>query len=301
MKTFDLQINGYAGTDFNGPCTTDEIHSACDALNEDGVEGILATVITADLASMTRRIEAIVNACNESQLVRDIVQGIHLEGPFISPAPGYVGAHDKRYVIPAKLDVAARLIDSADGMVKLVTLAPEFDEGLRTTRWIADQGIVVSAGHCDPSCDQLQSAIDNGLEMFTHVGNGCPMKLHRHDNIVQRVLSFADKLWCCFIADGTHVEGFALKNYLRCAGVDRSVIVTDAISASRLGPGAYKLGNWDIEVGPDLVAREPGGEHFVGSTGTMPRSIELLSKLGFNDTEIKSLVYDNPLSALNKV
>ena len=119
---------------------------------------------------------------------------------------------------------------------------------------LANQNITVSAGHCNPNLDQLRAAIDAGLRMFTHLGNGCPQQLPRHDNIIQRVLSQADKLWICFIADGVHVPFFALRNYLKCADINRCVIVSDAMAAAGLGPGQYKLSRWEVTVGP-----EPGG------------------------------------------
>src|SRR5438477_484598 len=80
------------------------------------------------------------------------------------------------------------------------------------------------------SPDQLKAAIDAVLSMFTHVGNGCPMQLHRHENIIQRALSLHDRLWLCFIADGVHVPFVALGNYLRAASIDRCAVVTDAIA-----------------------------------------------------------------------
>ena len=78
---------------------------------------------------------------------------------------------------------------------------------------LADQGICVAGGHCNPTLDQLDAAIDAGLSAFTHLGNGCPKGQDRHDNIIQRVLSRSDKLWVCFIADGVHVPWSALGNY----------------------------------------------------------------------------------------
>ena len=83
----------------------------------------------------------------------------------------------------------------------------------RVIRMLADRGIRVAAGHCDPSGDQLRAAIDAGLSMFTHLGNGCPLMMHRHDNIIQRVLSLSDRLWIGFISDGVHVPLPALRNY----------------------------------------------------------------------------------------
>ena len=84
-----------------------------------------------------------------------------------------------------------RLLDAAGGLTKVVTLAPERDPGFRVTRMLARKNVIVSAGHSDASVDQLQAAIDAGLAMFTHLGNGCPMQMHRHDNIIQRVLSLS--------------------------------------------------------------------------------------------------------------
>ena len=298
MQTFDLQINGYAGIDFNSDCSTEDVATACKFLWDDGVTGILATIITDDIESMVAKIQTIVTARQENDLVRSTVYGLHLEGPFISPHAGYVGAHEKQHVRPANVDDMSRLVEAGAGTVKLVTLAPEVDANMRTTRWLADQNIVVSAGHSNASIEQLKHAIDKGLSMFTHVGNGCPMQQHRHDNIVQRALSLSDQLWCCFIADGVHIDLFALKNYLKSAGIDRSIVVTDAISAARLGPGQYKLGQWDIDVGEDLVARAPGGDHFVGSTVTMPRTVSNLQKIGLDAGEIEALTFHNPRKAL---
>ena len=110
----------------------------------------------------------------------------------------------------------ARLLDAA-GDSSDVTLAPERDNGFAVTRMLAGRGIIVSAGHTDATLEELRGAVDAGLSMFTHVGNGCPMHMNRHDNIVQRALSLSDRLWLCFIADGAHVPFVALGNYLRLA------------------------------------------------------------------------------------
>jgi len=127
------------------------------------------------------------------------------------------------------------------------------------------------------------------------------MQMQRHDNIVQRALSFSDRIWVCFIADGVHVDFVALKNYIKCAGVERSIIVTDAISVARLGPGIYRLGEWEINVGDDLVAMSPDGSHLVGSTMTMPRTIDNLTSMGFGESEIEQLVSTNAAEAISSI
>ena len=111
-----------------------------------------------------------------------------------------------------------------------------------------------------------------------------------------------DRLTICFIADGVHVPLLALGNYLRLAGIERSVVVTDAISAARLGPGRYSLGGRQIQIGEDLVAHLPNSPLLMGSTATMPRIVALLrERLGLSNDEIQQLVSDNPRRVLNQV
>jgi len=183
--------------------------------------------------------------------------------------------------------------------VRIVTLAPERDAGSKVTRFLADQGICVSAGHCNPTLDELQAAIEAGLTMFTHLGNGCPLSMHRHDNIVQRVLSLSEQLRIGFIADGVHVPFPALGNYLRAAGSERAFVVTDAIQAAGLGPGKFKLGAQEVVVDESLATWSADRSHLVGSAGTMPMTADNLRvHLGMTDEEIRRLTYDNPRAAI---
>ncbi|MCS7049315.1 MAG: N-acetylglucosamine-6-phosphate deacetylase [Verrucomicrobiae bacterium] len=297
---FDLQVNGYGGVDFNqDDLTAEQFHHACERLLADGVAGILATIITEEVPRMCHRLRRIVELRAADPLAQRVVAGLHVEGPFLNPEPGYRGAHPVDAIQPASLNVAKRLVEAGQGLVRLVTLAPEQDAGGVVTRWLAGQDIVVSAGHTNASREQLQQALDAGLTMFTHLGNGCPMQLPRHDNIIQRVLSLADRFWICFIADGIHVPFFALGNYLKVTGLARVVITTDAMAAAGLGPGRYTVGRWDVRVGEDMAARSPDGSHLIGSAITMQRSFSnLQTQLGLTEAEAQLLVSDNPRRAL---
>lgn len=299
MKTLDLQVNGFAGVDFNrDDLTAESLRHACLAARAAGADRILATVITDSPEAMCRRLNRLAELREGDEEVREIMAGLHIEGPFLNPAPGYIGAHPVEHARPADGEMARRLTDAGRGLVKLVTLAPECDPGLAVTRWLAGQGIVVSAGHCDPSMDQLRAAADAGLSMFTHVGNGCPQMLHRHDNIIQRALSLADRLWLCFVVDGTHVPPLALANYWRCCGLERVIAVTDAISAAGLGPGRYTLGNHTLDIGGDLIAWAPDKSHFVGSTATVDRIRSIASGIGLSPEDIRRITAVNPAKAM---
>lgn len=292
----DLQVNGYAGVDFqNDDLSAEDLHRACAALKIDGVAGIFATIVTEDIAKMQRRLRRIVELRSADVLVREMIPGIHIEGPFISPIDGYRGAHPRDAVRPADLDAMAKLLEAADGLTKIVTLAPENDANFGVTRMLAKQGIRVSAGHTNASMGELKGAIDAGLSMFTHLGNGCPMHMHRHDNIVQRALSLADHLWLMFIADGAHIAFPALGNYLQLAGLDRCIVVTDAVSPAGMGPGLFRLGRWELLIGEDLVARAPDGSHLIGSAIIMPVAVQrLIDKVGLTREQAIKLTTHNP-------
>lgn len=297
----DLQVNGYAGVDFNSlqPLTDRQAIDVCRRLASDGVDKILATIITAPLNQMCVRIKRIAELIDQIPEVAERIAGIHVEGPFINPADGFVGAHPASAVVPANPSDVSRLLDAGESKIRLLTLAPEMDDGARVTRQLTDRGIVVAAGHCDPSLDQLRQSIDAGLKLFTHLGNGCPGNFHRHDNIIQRVLSLGDRLSVSFIADGHHVPTFALGNYIRCLPESNVVIVTDAISAAGLGPGRYELSDQIVQVDPDGAAWAACRTHFAGCATTMPRMIEILqSELGASDSQIKKWTRENPSKLL---
>lgn len=299
----DLQVNGYAGVDFNeDKLTVEAIHRVCQRLQDEGVAGFLPTVITAEVDVMARRLARLAEVRRADSLAQEMILGVHIEGPFISAAPGCVGAHPPTAVRPANVAQMDQLLEAADGLTRIVTVAPEHDEGLQVTRQLVERGIVVAAGHCDPSLEQLQKAIDTGLSMFTHLGNGCPAQLDRHDNIIQRTLSLSDQLWISFIADGHHVPFPALGNYLRSANFEKCVIVSDMVSAAGLGPGRFKVCNQTVEVGEDLVPRSANGSHFVGSATSLPQMAENLRRyLRLSDDEIRLLTTLGPRRILDHV
>lgn len=298
---FDIQVNGYAGVDFNrNGLTAENLRHACLRLKSDGVEGILATIITAELSDMLSRVKQLTDLCEQDPVIREVIQGVHIEGPFLNGADGYRGVHPQAHILKADVDLAKGLLDAGRGMVRMVTLAPEFDENNLVTKYLYSQGVSVSAGHCDPQLDELKSAIDAGLSIFTHLGNGCPQMLHRHDNIIQRALSLKEDLWLCFIADGHHVPFNALKNYMQVAGIEKSIITTDATAGAGAKAGRYTLAHVELEIGEDRIVREPGKSNFAGSAIDMKLScFNAQEALGLTSEQAQLLTYTNPMKAVN--
>jgi len=300
---FDLQVNGYAGIDFNqNDLAQDDLHKACARLKDDGVSGILATIITANVNDMKIRLRQIVQARENDPLVKEIIYGFHIEGPFLSPKPGFCGAHPSSLMMPAIEDVMNNLLDAASGLTRIVTLAPEVDKRNQLTQELVDKGIVVSAGHCNPSLDELRAAIDSGLSMYTHLGNGCPNILPRHDNIIQRVLSLREKLWITFIADGIHIPFFALKNYMSLVDLERSIIISDAIAAAGAEPGIYKMGTAEVKVEADKVSQLADKSSLAGSAADMISIKQnLIRYIGLNEEQVKQLTNVNPRRAIGLI
>ena len=295
----DLQVNGYGGVDFNSDdLAAEDLRAACEAMRRDGVAAALATIITDTIDAMSRRLRRLVELREHDPLAQQVIAGLHIEGPFLCPDEGYRGAHPIDAIRPADADVMDALLDAAGGLTRIVTLAPEADAGQAVTRRLVDRGVVVSAGHCNPTIDQLDAAIDAGLSMFTHLGNGCANLVPRHDNILQRVLSRRDRLWICFIADGVHIPFFALGNYLELAG-DQAIVVTDAMAAAGLGPGRHRIARWELDVGEDLAVWAPDRSHLVGSAMTMQQAERRLTDaLGLDAARTRALTRAHPAQAI---
>lgn len=291
----DVQVNGYGGIDFNADeLALDAALEVCQLLETDGVAAILPTIITAPLDLMVQRINRLAEWIDRVPEIAAKFVGIHVEGPFINRQTGYVGAHPPDAVVPATIDAAQRLISAGGGHVKLLTLAPECDENFAVTRWLADQRILVAGGHTDASLDQLKGAIDAGMKMFTHLGNGCPTMMHRHDNIIQRVLNVSDRIAISFIADGHHVPPMALQNFLNLVPDENIVIVSDAISAARLGPGDYQLSGQTVHVDQAGAAWSADRKHFAGSASTLPMMRRVLQSMSIPNVQLDRWMITNP-------
>ncbi len=302
MTAFDLQLNGYKGVDFNADAlSATDLATACDAVRADGGGQMLATVITDRVDRMVTRISRLAKLRTFDPRIAEVLTGIHVEGPFINPQTGYVGAHPVEHVLPASVSVATQLVGAGQGLVRLVTLAPECDENLRTTSWLVDQGIRVSAGHCDPSQQTLIRAIDAGLTAFTHLGNGCPAQLHRHDNILWRVLATDRLRWVMLIADGVHLPTPLIRTMIRAIGIERVIAVSDATAAAGMGPGTFSLAGQNVIVDESGAAWAADRTHLVGSTASPNQIREVLCQgVGLSAHDAQRVMVANPAELLGQ-
>ena len=265
---FDFQVNGFGGVDFQRDnLTSTEFAHAVAALRQHGTSGIFATLITDEIDALCRRFAALEKLCATVPSAGAAILGYHLEGPWLSPTPGYRGAHPAGPMRAPTLADYERLQAAAHGRLRLITLAPEWPGSAEFIAAVTQQGVHVSLGHTNASEAEIDAAIRAGARFCTHLGNGCPLELPRHDNIVQRLLA-RDELTACFIPDGIHLPKGVLKNFVRAKPNGRVLFTTDAMAGAGAPPGRYTIGPHLITVGADGVARQPGEKNFAGSTLT---------------------------------
>lgn len=270
---FDFQVNGFGGVDYQSPeLTREQMIQSIAALNRHQTSGIFFTLITDRLDSLCRKLENIEALRRADDRIAAMIRGYHVEGPWISSEPGYHGAHPVELTTRPTLAAYAKLRDAAQGNLKLITLAPEVDGCIPVIEAATADGIRISLGHTNASDDVIDDAIVAGATLATHVGNGVPLTMHRHDNIIQRLLS-RDELIACLIPDGIHLPPNVLKNYFRAKPEQCVFFTTDCMAAAGAPIGRYTIGPHTVDVSSDGIVHLPGDEkRFAGSSLTMDRA-----------------------------
>jgi len=261
----DLQVNGFGGIDFqqdNVPLGN--LVTASRRLHAAGCGRYLLTLITDEWLRLIGRLRHLRELRQRSADLRHAIAGWHVEGPFLSAEPGFCGAHDPALMIDPAPEQLRELREIAGDDLVLLTLAPERTNALETIEQAVALGMKVSLGHTNASANLIAEAVRRGASGFTHLGNGCPRELDRHDNILWRVLE-ARELRVSLIPDTTHVSPALFRLAHRALEADSIYYTSDAMAAAGSKPGRYQLGRLELEVGMDQIVRLPGKPNFAGS------------------------------------
>lgn len=290
----DLQVNGYAAVDYNSPDTpAEEIARSIDVIHSTGTGRFYPTVITGSPERMVGSLRNLAQA--KASLPRGgSMEGFHVEGPHICPDEGPRGAHPVDCVRKPDIDEYRRWQEATDGLVRLVTLSPEWPEAPRYIEALVEDGVVVSIGHTKANSEQIQAAVKAGATMSTHIGNGAHSVLQRHPNYLWDQLA-EDRLAAGLIVDGIHIGEAFLKVAVRAKGVTRSVLVTDASMPAMATPGIYRLGGQDLELTADGRVVLAGQTRLAGSSLRMDNGISNVMRMtGISLVEAISMATKNP-------
>lgn len=275
----DLQINGFAGSDYNSPhASLEGIQKSLERVFATGTTRIFPTVITGSPGNITGALRNLAKA-RAALPHGHAMEAFHVEGPHISPDDGPRGAHPRQWPRPPDLDEFRRWQDAAEGHVRLVTLSPEWPGANGYIETLVREGVVVSIGHTKATAQQIDEAVRAGATLSTHLGNGAHRELRRHPNYIFDQMA-DDRLAASFIVDGIHLGQAFLKVALRAKGVERSILVTDAVMPAECEPGPYTLGEVEVELKDDARVVLRGGDRLAGSSLRMDRGVENMMRLG---------------------
>jgi N-acetylglucosamine-6-phosphate deacetylase len=282
----DLQINGYMGVSFGDQdLSVDDIRKVTHSLWKEGVTSFLPTVTTSDQTQMETSFSQLAKALADEEIGSSL-PGFHLEGPYISPVKGYRGAHSEKYIRLPDWEEFQRLQSKASGAIKLITVAPEMEGAIPFIEKCHAEGTVVSLGHHNASTEIIQKAVDAGASLSTHLGNGCANEINRHNNPIWPQLA-NDKLSISIITDGSHLNRDEVITFYKAKGVDKTIIVSDALSLAGLPPGEY-ISDGDTLLVTEDVVMFPSEGVLVGAI--MPVSRCMATMMRFTQCSLKDAV-----------
>jgi N-acetylglucosamine-6-phosphate deacetylase len=273
----DLQVNGFAGVDYNDQeITSDQIAASVRAMFSTGVTKFFPTIITGSeerILGALRNVTAALREFERNDLSEAYaIAGFHVEGPHISPENGPRGAHPLEHIRAPDIAEFHRWQEAADGLVKLVTVSPEWPETPAYILELVRNGVVASIGHTQATGDQIQAAVDAGARMSTHMGNAAHATLHKTQNYIWDQLA-NPLLTASFIVDGIHIPANFIRASMRAKGFENCVLVTDAVAPAMCAPGPYKLGQVEVELKENGSVVLRGGSRLAGSALRMDHAI----------------------------
>jgi N-acetylglucosamine-6-phosphate deacetylase len=297
----DVHIHGAGGHDVMEatPAALDCITST---VARYGTTSILATTVTASVDETCRSLQGIAEyirahkkreniepniepnversaeqqspAPGAADLAAEIL-GIHLEGPFISKARR--GVHPPDAIARPSVEILEKFRAASDGLIRIITLAPEIPGALDLIRYAVSHGIAAAIGHTDANFEQTQAAIQAGARHSVHFYNAMRPFSHRDPGVIGAILTEPD-VTAEVIADGIHVAGPAIQVLLGTKGFDTVLLASDATAATGMPDGNFRLGNFEVIV-KDGVCRNAEGK-LAGSTLTLDRALRYIVALG---------------------
>lgn len=247
----DMQVNGYEGSDYSlDGLNREHIERIIASMAASGTTQHVATIVTSSQERLVRNLRTIARERRASRKIDSAIVGCHIEGPYISSEDGPRGAHDPRYVRDPSFDEFLEWQDAAEGLVKIVTVAPERKGALEFIEKVSAAGVIVAIGHTAASPERIREAVAAGCKLSTHLGNGSHATLPRLQNYIWEQLA-SDELAAGIISDGFHLPASVVKAIARAKGLERLILVSDAAPPGGYAPGKYKWGNLDVEVYDD--------------------------------------------------
>ncbi len=274
----DLHIHGSAGRDVMDS-DLNALHEIGTFLARHGVTSFFPTTVTAPLEKMFAALDRLASVIEAAGKSKDSGSppcacpvGIHLEGPFLSHVRR--GVHPPINLLQPSVQIFEQFWEASRGHIRLITIAPEMDGALAVIKAAAAKNVCVSMGHSDANLASTRAAIAAGARHATHTFNAMRPLNHREPGILGQILTDA-RVSADIIADGIHIDPVIVDIFLKAKGEDAAVLITDAISATGMPNGRYRLGSMDVDV-KDGTCLADG--KLAGSVLTLDRAVRNVMK-----------------------
>ena len=292
----DIHIHGGAGHDVME--RNAEGRALLEAfLAQHGVGGYLPTTVTAPEDQILRSLEWLAEIIEappaNHRAVRARPLGIHLEGPFISHRRR--GVHPPANIVAPTRERFERYWQAARGHIKMMTIAPEVEGALEVIAEAARRGVCCSLGHSDSGLETARTAIAAGARHATHTFNAMRPLDHREPGLLGALLT-DPRVTADIIADGIHVDPAVVQLFLKAKGPQSAVLITDAVSATGMPDGRYRLGTFEVEVEGNKCTSDG---KLAGSVLRLDQAVRnIMQFAGWNLQDSVCLASANPASVL---
>lgn len=297
---FDTHVHGFGGYDIMD-CKEESVLEISKGIVKNGVTSFLAT-------TLTDTVEKLDKACEMVSLAKDKcigakVQGIFLEGPFFTEK--YKGAQNPLYMIKPSIGLLRNWQAKSQNLISKIAIAPETEGAEDFIKKATEDGVNVALGHSDATFEEAMAAVESGANIFVHLFNGMSPLHHRNPGMVGAGL--ASDAFCELICDGHHLHKGAIKVVTKAKGKDRTILITDCMSAGGMPEGNYKLGDFDVVVKDGTVKLASGS--LAGSILTLHGAVKNLIDWEIEDlltavnmaslTPAKSVGLDSIIGSIN--
>ena len=268
----DIHCHGAFGFDTND-ANEEGLRAWTKGIVTEGTTSLLATTITQSEEVLTKAVANVAKVMEDGYEGAEIL-GIHFEGPYLDMV--YKGAQPEQHIVKGTIEQFERYQKAAKGNIKYITMATETDDDFELTKYLADNGVVVSIGHSAATYDQAVFAWANGAKSMTHVYNGMTPFNHRNNGLVGAAYRLRT-MYGEIICDGNHSTTTALNNFFMSKGADYSIMVSDALMAKGSPAGSkFIFGGNEIEIYEDGSAHLTATGGLAGSTLRLNEGLRIL-------------------------
>jgi N-acetylglucosamine-6-phosphate deacetylase len=285
----DTHTHGGGGYDL-ADTDPDAIRQALTIGRRHGATSSFASLVTAERKVLCDQLRTLVPLVEDGEIA-----GIHAEGPFLSQKRR--GAHDPRLLRTPDPATVEELLAAADGRLSMITLAPELPGAMDAIARFVAAGVTVALGHTDADAPTIAAAVDAGATVATHLFNGMPPMHHRTPGPVPRLLA-DDRVLIELICDGFHLHPDVIAMAVAAAGPKRVGLITDAMSATGMPDGDYRLGGLHVVVAGGQARLQTADGHpgsIAGSTLTMSAAVAYcIQRVGLSIADVAAMAATTP-------